>query len=149
MKRLTYSVLIDAPRHVVWETMLGAEDYKIWTAVFFEGSYFSGSWETGAKMQFLTPAGDGMTAIIEESRPYEYVSIKHIGEIKDFVEDTTSDRVLSWAPAFENYSFSDAGSGSELQVSVDTLPQYEEYMNEMYPKALAVLKELCESKTKI
>ena len=148
MRKLTYSVLIDAPRKVVWETMLDPEHYKIWTATFFEGSYFSGSWETGARIQFLTPAGHGMTAIIEESRPHEYVSIKHIGEIKDFVEDTSSERVLSWAPAFENYSFSDAGAGCELQVSMDTLPEYEGYMNEMYPKALGVLKELCESKSK-
>jgi uncharacterized protein YndB with AHSA1/START domain len=145
-KKLTYSTLIDAPRRIVWETMLDPEDYKVWTAVFFEGSYFSGSWEQGTKMQFLTPAGDGMTALIEEIRPYEYVSIKHIGEIKDFIEDTTNERVMSWAPAFENYSFADSGSGTELQVSMDTLLEYEEYMNETYPKALAVLKELCERK---
>ena len=133
MKKLSYSVLIDAPRKVVWETMLGPEDYKIWTAVFFEGSYYSGSWEQGSKIQFLTPAG-------------EFVSIKHLGEIKDFIEDTTSDRVKSWAPAFENYSFVDNGNGTELTVSMDTLPEYEEYMNETYPKALAALKGICESK---
>ena len=146
MKKLSYSVLIDAPRKVVWETMLGPEDYKIWTAVFFEGSYYSGSWEQGSKIQFLTPAGDGMTAVIEESRLHEFVSIKHLGEIKDFIEDTTSDRVKSWAPAFENYSFVDNGNGTELTVSMDTLPEYEEYMNETYPKALAALKGICESK---
>ena len=146
MKRLEYTIGINAPRKVVWETMLDPEGYRTWAAVFFEGCYFSGSWEEGARIQFLAPAGDGMSAIIAECRPYEFVSIKHIGEIKDFVEDTTSESVLAWAPAFENYAFSDNGSGTELVVSMDTLEQWEEYMNEHYPKALAVLKELCEGK---
>jgi len=140
--------VISAPRKVVWETMLDPEDYQVWTRVFFEGSYFSGSWEQGSKIQFLTPGGDGMTALIEENRSHEYISIRHIGEIKDFIEDTTSERVMSWAPAFENYAFADSGVGTELQVSLDTLPEHEEYMNDTYPKALAVLKELCEQKAK-
>ena len=144
MKKLAYSILIDAPRKLVWETMLDPEAYKVWTAVFFDGSYYSGSWEEGSKIQFLTPVGHGMTAVIAENRPYEYVSIKHLGEIKDFIEDTTSERVMAWAPAFENYAFTDKGNGTELTVSMDTLAEYEEYMNETYPKALAVLKDLCE-----
>jgi hypothetical protein len=34
-----------------------------------------------------------------------------------------------------------------VKVSLDTLPEHEAYMNETFPKALASLKKLCESKS--
>lgn len=147
-KTLTFSVSIQCPRSLVWETMLSAEGYRAWTAAFVEGSYFSGSWKKGQKIQFLAPGGEGMTAVIEENRPHEYVSIRHLGEVSAGVEDTTSSKVLSWAPAYENYSFVDAAGGTDVRVSLDTLPEHEAYMLETYPKALAALKDLCESKAK-
>jgi uncharacterized protein YndB with AHSA1/START domain len=51
-KTLTFSVSIQAPRRLVWDTMLGAETYKAWTAAFCEGSSFTGSWDEGSKIQF-------------------------------------------------------------------------------------------------
>ena len=54
--------------------------------------------------------------------------------------------VRSWAPAYENYSFADAGSGTEVTVTLDTVADYEQYMRDTYPKALALLKEICERK---
>jgi uncharacterized protein YndB with AHSA1/START domain len=151
MKRtLTFSVSIQRPRRLVWETMLSPEGYRVWTAAFMEGCYFSGSWEQGKKIQFLAPdggGGGGMTAVIAENRPYDFISIKHLGEVSAGVEDTTSPKVLAWAPAYENYSFVEAGGSTEVKVSLDTLPEHEAYMNETFPKALASLKKLCESKS--
>lgn len=145
-KTLTFAVSIQAPRRLVWETMLDPEGYKVWTAAFMEGCYFSGSWETGQKIQFLAPNGDGMTAMIEENRPFEHISIRHMGEVSAGVEDTTSPKVLVWAPAYEKYSFVDAGADTEVTVSLDTVPEYEQYMLDAYPKALELLKALCEVK---
>jgi uncharacterized protein YndB with AHSA1/START domain len=147
-KTLNFTVSIAAPRQVVWETMLGPDTYKAWTSVFAEGSYFTGSWEEGSKIQFRGPNGDGMTAVIAKSRPYEFVSIRHIGEISEGVEDTTSEKVKEWAPAYENYEFAETPSGSTLTVSLDTVPEYEQYMLDTYPKALGLLKELCEQAAK-
>ena len=144
-KTLTFSVEIRAPRSVVWHKMLDAEGYSTWTAAFCEGSYYVGSWETGSKIQFLAPSGDGMTAVVAESRPFEYVSIRHLGEISQGVEDTTSEKVRAWAPAYENYEFTEAGSATTVTVRLDTVPEYEQYMLETYPKALQRLKELCEA----
>lgn len=144
MKTLTFEIAIDAPRSVAWANMLGAESYKAWTAPFCEGSYFAGSWDKGAKIQFLAPSGDGMTAVIAENVPHEYVSIRHIGMIENGVEDTTSEKVREWAPAYENYRFTDTPDGCRVTVTLDTVPQYEQYMLDTYPKALARLKELCE-----
>lgn len=146
MKTLHFSTVIHAPRKRVWETMLGPETFKAWTAEFAEGSYFEGSWDAGQKIRFLTPDGSGMTSMIAENRPYEFVSIKHLGIVKDGIDDTKSDAARSWAAAFENYTFSDAGASTELKVDVDTAPDFEAFMEDTWPVALAKLKALCEER---
>jgi hypothetical protein len=144
MKTLTFETTIRAPRPVVWATMLGPEGYKAWTAAFCEGSHYVGSWDEGAKILFLGPSGDGMTAVIAENRPNEFVSIRHLGVIENGVEDTTSEKVRAWTPAYENYRFADAPGGCAVTVTLDTAPEYEAFMLETFPKALALLKGLCE-----
>lgn len=144
-KTLRFTERILAPRARVWSLMLGPESYRVWTAPFCEGSYFEGSWAEGAKIRFLAPSGDGMTAIIAENRPQERVSIRHLGEVKAGVDDTTSPQVQSWAPAHETFDFVATEEGTELQVSVEVTPAFEQYMNDTYPRALKRLKELCES----
>jgi hypothetical protein len=144
MKTLHFSTVINAPRNAVWDVMLGAETFKAWTAEFAEGSYFEGSWEQGQKIRFLIPDGSGMTSMIAESRPYEFISIKHLGVVKDGVDDTESDAARDWAPAYESYTFLDAGSATELKVDVDAPPDFEAFMEDAWPKALAKLKALCE-----
>lgn len=145
MKTLHFNTVIDATPETVWNTMLGPDTYKAWTSVFAEGSYYEGAWATGERIRFLGPDGDGMTSMIAESRPYEFLSIKHLGFIRNGVEDTESEEARGWAPAFENYRFSSAGSATELQVAMDVAPEYEGYMADTWPRALARLKELCES----
>lgn len=144
MKTLTFEITINAPRAVAWSHMLGAEGYKAWTAPFCEGSYFVGSWDKGARIQFLAPSGDGMSSVIAENTPHEFVSIRHVGMIEKGVEDTTSEKVRAWAPAHENYRFVDAPGGCRVIVTLDTASEWEQFMLDTYPKALARLKELCE-----
>jgi len=143
---LEFTIDIDAPRPAVWDAMLGPETYKVWTAPFCEGSHYIGSWEQGQKIRFLTPTGEGMVAEIAENRPHDYVSIRHLGEIaRGGVEDTTSAKVRAWAPAYENYTFTGLpGGGTRVRVSVESLPDYVEFMQQAFPKALRSLKELCE-----
>lgn len=144
MKTLSFDITILAPRAQVWAAMLGPESYKAWTAAFCEGSYYEGSWDEGAKIQFLSPTGDGMTAVIAENKPHEFVSIRHLGVIENGVEDTTSEKVRAWTPAHENYRFTDVPGGCRVTVTMDTVPEYEQYMLDTYPKALGLLKALCE-----
>ena len=144
-KTLRFSTRIDAPRERVWQLMLGPGSYREWTAPFCEGSYYEGTWDQGARIRFLTPQGEGMVSEVAEHRPREFVSLRHLGMIgKDGSEDFDSEAVKAWAPAFENYRFVDRDGGTEVQVEVETLPGYEQFMQENFPKALALLKELCE-----
>ncbi len=149
MKTLHFSTAIDAPRELVWDAMLGPDTYRLWTAPFCEGSYYEGSWAKDAKIRFLGPGGgEGMSSVIDENRLYEFISIRHLGEIKDGIEDTESERAKSWAQAFENYTFTSKGKSTEVKVDIDTAPDFEGYMNEAWPKALAALKSLCEAQAK-
>ena len=59
--------------------------------------------------------------------------------------DTTSKAVQSWATAHENFVFAETVDGTVVTVELDTLPGYEQYMLETYPKALRSLKALCEA----
>lgn len=145
MKTLHFSVSIASPRRLVWDAMLGPETFRQWTAVFAPGSYYEGSWEQGAKIRFLTPSGEGMTAEIAENRPYERVSIRQQGMVKDFVDDTDSPAARSLASAYENYTFSDKDGMTEVRVDVDATPEMEQMLVDAYPRALQELKRICEN----
>ena len=144
MRTLRYSITIQAPREAVWAAMLGPDTYRAWTAPFCEGSYYEGSWNTGDRIRFLGPSGDGMSSVIAECRPPEFLSIRHLGMIKDGVEDTTSEAAAAWAHAFENYAFAQVGDTTEVTVEVEMTPDLEAFMDEAWPKALAKLRSICE-----
>lgn len=149
MKTQHYNIFINAPREKVWDTMLDDPTYREWTKPFNPGSYYQGSWDEGSKMLFLgidENGGDigGMVARIKERRPHEFLSIEHLGMIENGVEDTTSERVKAWAPAYENYTFTDKDGGTEVAIDIDVEDAYAEMFQEMWPKALQVLKELAE-----
>ena len=145
VKRIQFIAEIGVPASVVWRHVTSPESYKIWTSAFAEGSHFKGSWEPGSKILFLSPSGDGMVAEIAECRRTEFISIRHLGFIANGVEDTTSEAVKAWAPAYENYTFAAIPTGTKMVVDQDVSVEREEYMNEAWPKALLLLKKLSEA----
>lgn len=143
-QRLHFHITINAPRNIVWDTMLAPDTYRDWTSAFCEGSYYEGSWTQGSRIRFLSPDGDGMCSEIAESWPHDSISIRHLGYINKGVEDTTSDAIRQWAPAFENYHFTDNGSSTTLHVEQDVTAEFEPYMKDAWPRALERLKIICE-----
>lgn len=145
MKRMQFTMTIDALPQRVYELLIGPESYRDWTSTFTEGSYFEGSWQQGERIHFLSPSGDGMVAEIAEHRPGEFISIRHLGTIRQGVEDTDSAAVREWAPTFENYTFAPHGSGTRLIIDQDVPQEYETFVSQTWEKALGRLKELAES----
>lgn len=150
MQTLRFTTTINAPQEKVWKTMLEDATYRQWTSAFAEGSYVEGSWEKGSEIRFLGPDPEtgelgGMYARIHDNRPYEFVSIQHLGVIQNGQVDTTSDEVKKWAPAFENYTFTDKNGATELLVETDTNEAYAEMFQDLWPKALQKLRELAEA----
>ncbi len=149
MEKLHFEIHINAPREKVWDTMLADATYRIWTTPFSPGSYYKGDWSEGSKIIFLGPHPDGggeggMVSRIKANRLHEFISIEHIGMVQNGVEDTTSDEVKKWTPAFENYTFTPKDGGTMVLVEMDINEEYKTMFEGMWPKSLAILKELCE-----
>ena len=136
LKRLQWSVVIAAPPSKVYQMLVGLESYKQWTSAFGEGLYFEGSWQTGERIRFLTQEGHGVVSEIAENRPDEFVSVRHLGYIDDDgVEDTSSEAIRAWAPAYENFTFTATPQGTKLTVEQDMTDDFAS-MPEAWPKAL-------------
>ena len=151
MQKLHFSIFINAPKEKVWNTMLEDKTYREWTKAFNSGSYYKGDWSKGSKILFLgpntkSPGEGGMVSRIAENIPYEFLSIEHLGIVKDGVEDTTSEEAKKWAPAFENYTLAEKNWGTELLIDMDSEDSSVEMFSKMWPEALQKLKELCEEK---
>jgi uncharacterized protein YndB with AHSA1/START domain len=152
MQKIRFSITIDAPRKKVWDTMLQDATYRLWTSAFNpKGSWYEGDWNEGSAIRFvgLDENGKlaGMVSRIKTNRPLEYLSIEHIGVLHDGKEDTTSAEAQKWTPAFENYAFRDKDGATEVLVDMDIDDEYKKMFEEMWPKALATLKELAETKS--
>ncbi|MCB9070081.1 MAG: SRPBCC domain-containing protein [Calditrichae bacterium] len=148
MKRLQFSIDINAPKEKVWNTMLNQDTYRVWADVFMPGSHYLGNWNTGSKILFVAPdtSGNvaGMVSRIKENRQYAYVSIEHIGFVQDGKEDTSSEAVKAWAGALENYTFTESNGTTNVFVELDTAEEHAEMFGDIWPKALEELKKLAE-----
>ena len=152
MKKLNFSIKINAPAEKVWHTMLDEPTYREWTKIFSPGGeagYFKGNWEKGSKMLFVgldpeTGKEGGMVSRVVENRPNEYISLEHVGIMNNGLEDTTSEEAKKWTPAFENYTFKEENGVTEVLVDTDTADEMADEFEKMWPAALAKLKELAE-----
>jgi uncharacterized protein YndB with AHSA1/START domain len=149
MTKLVLSIDINAPAETVWNAITQDEQYRRWTSVFHEGSYFEGGWNKGDIIHFVAINEDGekegMYSEIAESKPNEYISIRHLGFIKNGVVDTTSDAAREWAPSYENYRLERLGdNATRFHLEMDVDESYYSMFENMWPKAMAMLKEICE-----
>src|ERR671913_157597 len=131
MKKLQFTVNINAPATKIYDLMLGISDKS--------------TYEKGEK--------GGMVSRIAENIPNQFISIQHYGLLKADNEITEGPEVDKWANGFENYTFEEnnarpddpVGRGTTtVTVDLDTTEDFLDYMNQTYPKALDKLKELCE-----
>ena len=143
IKTLQFEEFINAPIEKVWDAIVNKEKYEQWTVEFTEGSTFEGSWEEGSEIRFLDPKSGGMIEEIAENRQHEFISIKHLGMIENGVPDYEGAK--DWAPAYENYTFTEKDGGTLIHVDQDILPEYEEMFLRLWPNALKKLKEICEA----
>ena len=148
METLHFEVDIQAPVGVVWRAMLDDETYREWAAAFHAGSYYDGGWATGDSIRFLGPDGEGseggMIGFIDVARPEEFVSIEYTGMINGGVEDYSSDIAKKLVGLHENYTFSETNGVTTLGVAVDSIDEWGDMFEGMWPGALQRLKEIAE-----
>lgn len=146
MEKITFSTIINASREKVWNTMLEKDTYQKWTVPFHEGSAYDGNWEEGSEIKFIGPSEDGslsgMYAVIATNRPHEFISIKHLGELKNGEKNPWP--VVEGQEGYENYTFKDVDGGTEVLVELTVPAEWKDMFNDMWPKSLAILKEISE-----
>lgn len=145
---LHFEITIDAPVEKVYKTMIDEKTYSEWTAVFNPTSHFDGSWDKGSKILFLGTDQEGgmggMVSTIEENIPGSFISIKHRGVVQKGKEIFSGPEVDKWAGGLENYTFKGINNKTLLLIDADSNDEFKSYFLEMWPKALANLKSICE-----
>lgn len=144
MQKLNFSTSIKAPKEKVWTTLWDDDSYRNWTRVFCEGSHAVTDWNEGSKVLFLSGDGSGMVSKVAANRPNEYMSFRHLGIVKNGVEDTDSEEVKAWAGALENYTLQEDGPVTTLRVDMDIADEHKDYFVQTWPKALERVKEASE-----
>lgn len=152
MKKLQYTIEINASADEVYNTMLGIdniETYNLWTAEFNPTSTYEGSWEKGSKIYFVGTDENGkkggMVSEIVENIPNQFVSIRHYGILDGDQEITEGPEVEKWAGGLENYSFLEENGVTKVTAECDMADDYQDYFDTTWPKALKKLKELSEN----
>lgn len=141
MEKIEFKSTINASAKKVWDVLFGVESYPKWTAAFAEGSSVETDWKKGSRAVFGDGSGNGMVAVIEENIPNQYLSIKHLGEIKDGKENLNQD----WNGSLENYTLQEKNGQTELTIDMDISDEWKAYFEETWPKALNKVKELAEN----
>ncbi|RDC56369.1 SRPBCC domain-containing protein [Pedobacter chinensis] len=143
MDTIEFKTEINATPEKVWDVLFGVDTYPKWTSVFAEGSTVETDWKKGSRAIFSDGKGDGMVARIEENIPNKYMSIKHLGEIKDGKED-----LKDWENALENYTLEEKDGKTTLKIDMGIIDDWRDYFEKTWPKALDKVKELAEDSEK-
>ncbi len=135
---------IQASKEEVWQVLLDDATYRLWTTPFAAGSYFTGNWQVGDTMRFLTPQKDGALGIIVEHKPNEKVVIEYLGYVFKGEDDTKSPEALKAMGMQEIYRVEQNGETTTLFVTAELEQEYIDFMMPMWDEAFALVKELSE-----
>ena len=139
MKKKNFNIEINASKEIVWSTLWNDATYRKWTSVFSPGSHAVSDWNEGSKIKFICDTGDGMHSIIQKKIPYQQMSFKHLGEIKDGIET-----VSAWSGAMEEYFLKEKNGITFLTIEMDISSEFEDYFSETFPKAMELIKQISE-----
>jgi len=152
MEIMHFEVAINSNVEKVYKTLIDDKKYSEWTSEFNPDSHFKGSWNKGSKILFIGTDQEGktggMVSRIREHIPNRFVSIEHLGVVKEGKEITTGPEVDMWGGALENYTFTAVNDTTILSVDIDSVKEFKTYFSETWPRALNKLKSICETKNK-
>ena len=140
MKKLEFSIEINASKEKLWEALWNEQNYQAWTATFIRGSYYEGELKEGNDILFLSPGKHGMFAVVEKMIPFKAMYFKHYGEVLDGIaQEKTYDE-----NAIERYDLSETTHGTTLTVTINTDEEFITYFTNSFPRALNAIKEIAE-----
>ncbi len=149
LKKISFSTTIKASKEKVWAVLWNDETYKSWTSAFTQGSYAVSDWNEGSKILFLDGKGSGMYSTIAKKIPNEFMSFKHIGEVKDNIELPVDEQTQSWSGSMEDYILKEKDGSTELTIEMDVVESFMDYFKKTFPVAIDNIKNLAETKIAI
>lgn len=149
LKKVNFSISIHATKEKVWNVLWDDETYRAWTSAFSEGSHAVSDWNEGSKILFLDAKGSGMYSTIAKKTPYDLISFRHIGEVKDGKEQPLNDKTKDWNGGRETYILKESGGTTEVSVELDVPEDFMEYLTTTFPKALQQVKDIAENNPSI
>ena len=149
MKKVKFSIDINAEKSRIWKVLWDDTSYPKWTSAFFEGSYAeSDNWKEGTIAMFLAPGKNGMFSLIKKHVPNQIMSFKHLGMVTEGVQQA-EDKTASWYGYEETYELSDGNDGVILTATLDTDETSKESIGDSFHKALEIVKILSEGKIRL
>lgn len=151
IKTLQYSIQIQKPQAIVFNTLVDKNVYNDWAKAFSPGTTMEGEWKQGAEILFFDPAHGGTKAVLTILEPYSRILATHIGMVdKDHQEyaEPYDEATQKWIGTTDDYTFhkEDNEETTTFKVEIQTDEMFQSMFDESWPKALALFKELCEKR---
>ncbi|WP_134092091.1 SRPBCC domain-containing protein [Olivibacter sp. XZL3] len=146
MKTMEFTKEIKAPAQKVWDVLWNENTYSKWTKAFNPNgdSRMESDWQVGGKTRFLDDKGNGMVSTIKtKNEPYDIV-FEHLGEVMDGKEDTTSEKVQTWAGSLEEYHLVESNGVTTLSASVQVDEEWADMMSNGFIEGLEIVRKLAE-----
>lgn len=146
METLIFQIEIHASPQKIWEVLWSDTGYRNWSSVFTPGSFAeSDNWETGSLVQFLSPKGHGLYALIEEHTPNHSMVFKQLGMVSNKENQPIDAETAIWCGFHESYQLENRGNVQQLTVTLETLQHTVNYFNTTFPLALERIRDLAQS----
>ncbi len=143
MQKLQFQLNIHATKEKVWNTLWQDETFRDWAGLIDPGTYMVDELKEGATVQYISAEnGYGVTSLVAELTPGEYVLFKHQADTQDSGKRLRDDE---WTGGEESYLLVEKDGSTTLTAAFDVPPEMEEYFTQNYPKALGRVKELAET----
>lgn len=144
MKKMQFSIEIDASKQQVWDTLWQDETFREWAGIIDPGTYMVGELSEGNEVQFISAEnGYGVTSLVEKLIIGELLLLRHSADTQ---EKGKRAREKEWTGGEERYSLIEQNSITILTVTFDVPSEMEAYFKATYPKALTRIKVLAENK---
>jgi uncharacterized protein YndB with AHSA1/START domain len=143
MKEMQFKVEINAAKERVWNTLWQDETFRGWAGIIDPGTYMVGELKEGNEVQFISSNGYGVTSLVENLTPNEFLLLRHQADTQD---NGVREREKEWTGGKESYSLTEEDDVTTLTATFDVPSEMEAYFKDNYPKALERVKEMAESK---
>lgn len=142
MKKLKFSIEINASKEKVWSTLWDDVTFRDWAGIIDEGTYLEGEIKEGNQIQFISSInGYGVTSLIEKLKLNEFILFRHSADTQKRGEEK---RKKEWTGGAESYSLSEKCGVTRLIIQTDVPQELEEIFNDRIPKSLKRIKTLAE-----